>query len=238
VAGNALLALGDLDTAAAIEKARFLLSQNVKGALSRAINNTLYMYADESEFDVLAAKFDDLPFGNNKFSLLQPFANYLKRIKDPKKFRKGIDMIISFRDTIPKQYAEQILPYFNGMILNGIASAKQSAGMTDQAEYVKSKMNIIAKPPEVPVVPFEILQKYTGEYEYEGETFKVTLKDKTLNMTLPGETVMELTPVSNARFTLKFMEDYKVEFKTDDKGEVTSFTLKSSQEEVTAVKKK
>jgi aminopeptidase N len=239
VAGNALLALGDIDSAAAIEKARLLLSQNVKGALSRAVNNTLYMYADESEFDVLAAKFDDLPFGNNKFSLLQPFANYLKRIKDPEKFRKGIDMIISFRDTIPTQYAQQILPYFNGMILNGIASAKQSAGMTDMAEYVKSKMNVTVKSPEVPVVPVAILQKYTGEYEYEGETFKVSLKDKTLSMTFPGgETVMELAPVSNTRFTLKFMEDYKVEFKTDNNGEVTSFTLNSSEEEVTAIKKK
>jgi len=58
-------------------------------------------------------------------------------------------------------------------------------------------------------------------------------------MTFPGgETVMELAPVSNTRFTLKFMEDYKVEFKTDNNGEVTSFTLNSSEEEVTAIKKK
>jgi hypothetical protein len=49
---------------------------------------------------------------------------------------KGIDMIVSFRDTIPEQYR----PFLNGMILNGIATSKQSKGMTEQADYVKSKL--------------------------------------------------------------------------------------------------
>jgi aminopeptidase N len=72
--------------------------------------------------------------------LLQPFANYLKRIRNTDNFKKGIDMIVRFRDSIPIEYAGQFKSYFNGMILNGIASAKQSMGLTDQAEYVRTKL--------------------------------------------------------------------------------------------------
>jgi aminopeptidase N len=142
VAGNALLALAPIDSTAALGKAKLLSSQHVKGALSRAVDNTLYTYATENDFDSLATRFDNLPFGNKKFNLLQPFANYLKKVKNPDNFRKGIDMIVSFRDTIPQQYRQQILSYFNGMILNGIASSKEKSGLTEQAEYVKSKMAI------------------------------------------------------------------------------------------------
>jgi len=142
VAGNALLALAPIDSTAALGKAKLLSSQHVKGALSRAIDNTLYTYATENDFDSLATRFDNLPVGNKKFNLLQPFANYLKKVKNPDNFRKGIDMIVSFRDTIPQQYRQQILSYFNGMILNGIASSKEKSGLTEQSEYVKSKIAV------------------------------------------------------------------------------------------------
>jgi aminopeptidase N len=140
VAGNALLALGSIDSAAALERAGNLSSQHVKGGLSRAISNTLYMYAGEGEFYKLSAKFDSLSFGSEKLMLLQPFSNYLKRIKNTDNFKKGIDMIVRFRDTIPDEYVQQFQSYFNGMILNGLATSKQSMGLTNQADYVKSKI--------------------------------------------------------------------------------------------------
>jgi aminopeptidase N len=116
--------------------ARSLSGQQVKGQLADAVTNVLFTYPDENDFDSLGARFENLPFGNKKFMVLQPFANFLKRIKNPANFMKGIDMIVSFRDTIPEQYR----PFLNGMILNGIATSKQSKGMTEQADYVKSKL--------------------------------------------------------------------------------------------------
>ncbi|HZL76715.1 MAG TPA: M1 family metallopeptidase, partial [Bacteroidales bacterium] len=104
VAGDALIALGSIDSTSALEKAKQLSSVNVKGALSRAITNTLYNYAGESDFDSLAARFDKMPFRNSKFSIMQPFANYLKKVKNTENFKKGIDMIVSFRESIPEQY--------------------------------------------------------------------------------------------------------------------------------------
>jgi hypothetical protein len=57
-------------------------------------------------------------------------------------------MIVSFRESIPEQYRQQVVFYFNNIILNGIASSKDKAGMTEQAEYVKSKIADKAKTPE------------------------------------------------------------------------------------------
>jgi aminopeptidase N len=140
IAGNSLTALGMIDSTAALEKARSLSQAKVKGELARAITGTLYTYADESDFDALAAQFDRLPLGQSKFMLLQPFSGYLKRVKNTENFKKGIDMIVALRDAIPADYADQINAYVNGMILNGIAVSKKAAGLTEQADYVKSKI--------------------------------------------------------------------------------------------------
>ena len=239
IAGKALVALGAIDTVTALEKARSLSLQHVKDALEEAITNVLFTYSSENDFDSLAARFDNLPFGNAKFTVLQPFANFLKRVKNPTYFKKGIDMIVSFRDTIPLQYRQMIAPYLNGMILNGIASSKQSKGMTEQADYVKSKLPGNKKAPESAAVPSETLKKYTGEYDFSGTIYQVVLKDnKSLFLTVPGQPEMELSVVSGAKFGIKYMEGYSVEFTSSDKGEVTGFTMTSPGGEMKATKKK
>ena len=239
IAGSALVALGAIDTLAALDKARSLSGQHVKGALSDAVSNVLFSYSGENDFDSLAARFDNLSFGNEKFMILQPFANYLKRVKNQVNFTKGIDMIVGFRDTIPEQYRQMIAPYFNGMILSGIAASKQSKGLTEQADYVKSKLPGKAKPPVAAEFPVETLQKYVGEYELEEVPVKVTLKDnETLSLIIPEQPDMELIPVSKGKFSIKYMEGYSVEFTNNDKGEVTQFVFSSPGGEEKATKKK
>ena len=239
IAGKALVALGAVDTIAALEKARSLSNQHIKDALDEAVTNILFKYSSENDFDSLASRFNNLPFGNAKFTILQPFADFLKRIKNPVSFKKGIDMIVSFRDTIPIQYRQMIAPYLNGMILNGIASSKQSKGMTEQADYVKSKLPGKQKTPETSGVSAETLKKYTGEYEYTGIIYQVVLKDnKSLFINVPGQPEMELSVISGARFGIKYMEGYSVEFTSSDKGEVTGFTMTSPGGEMKAMKKK
>ena len=239
IAGSALTALGVIDTVAALEKARSLSGQHVKGALSDAVTNVLFTYSGENDFDSLAARFDNLPFGNEKFMILQPFANFLKRTKDPVNFMKGIDMIVRFRDTIPEQYRQMVTPYFNGMILNGIAASKQTKGLTEQADYVKSKLPGKATPPIVAESPAESLQKYVGEYELEEMLIKVTIKDnKTLSLVVPEQPDMELIPVSKGKFSVKYMEGYSVEFTSNDKGEVTELVLSTPGGEEKATRKK
>ena len=192
-----------------------------------------------NEFDKLAGQFDKLPFGSAKFMILQPFADFLKRVKNSVNFRKGIDMIVNFRDTIPEQYKQEVLPYLNGMILNSIAASKQSEGMSEQADYVKSKLPDYPKLQRILEVPAEILQKYTGEYNLNGETINVVLNDnKTLNLITRNGPAMELNPVSKEKFTVKYMDGFSVEFILNEKDEVIEMLLTTPGEQMKASKKK
>ncbi len=239
IAGKSLVALGAIDTASALKKAKSLSGQDVRGALSDAVTNILFSYSSEDDFDSLAVRFNELPFGNEKFTILQPFANFLKRVKNPVSFMKGIDMIVMFRDTIPQQYRKMLDPFFNGMILNSIAASKQSKGMTEQADYVRSKLPVKAKPATNVEIPSEDLQKYTGEYDLDEETVKIVLKNgKTLFIKIPEQPEMELTPVSKGKFAVKYMDGYSVEFSANDKGEVTGFEFSSPEGKENATKKK
>jgi aminopeptidase N len=140
IAGSALIALGAIDTTEALKIGKSLAGQQVKGELEDAITNVLFNYSGENDYDSLAARFEGMSYGYEKFMILQPFADYLKRIKNPDHFKKGIDQIVRFRDTIEEEDQLQIATYFNFMILNGIASSKQSKGLTEQADYVRSKL--------------------------------------------------------------------------------------------------
>jgi aminopeptidase N len=147
VSGNALTALAMIDSTSAISKAKELSLQKVKGELSRAIDNVLYTYAGENDFDSLAARFDRLPSWNSKIQLLQTFAGYLKKIRNPDNFKKGIDMIVQTRESVPREYNSQAKGYFNN-ILSSIASAKKTMGLTELEDYVKAKMVVNNPPPD------------------------------------------------------------------------------------------
>ncbi len=239
IAGNALIALSEIDSLAALEKANRFSSLHVKGAFSDAIDNLLFKYANENDFDSLALRFEKLPFGNFKFMILQPFSSFLKKVRNTAIFEKGIDMIVSFRDTIPEQFRDQVLPYLNGMILNGIAASKESDSMTEQADYVRSKLPGQAKDGATFDVPSESLQKYTGDYELNGKTIKVELKgNKTLILGSVNEQVMELIPLSKDKFAIKYMEGLTVEFIYDKKQEITEMLISSSVSQEKATRKK
>ncbi len=144
IAGNALIALANIDSVAALNQARIFSSLHIKGALSEATDAVLFKYSGEKDFDTLAGLFDNASSMNAKLTLIRSFAEFLKRVNNMADFKKGIDMIVRFRDSIPEQYRGQLELYFNGMILKDIATSKQSMGMKDQADYVKSKLPVTA----------------------------------------------------------------------------------------------
>ncbi len=135
IAGAALEALGQVDSAVARQAVQKVSSQPAKGALKYA----LIRYSDESRFESLSQQFDELRFGNEKFSMLQPFADYLDNVKNTAFFKQGVDMIEKFHSEIPELYRAQVDPYFM-TILKSIADKKTAEGLTEQADYAKSKM--------------------------------------------------------------------------------------------------
>jgi len=140
VAGEALAALTEVDSAAGYKEAQRLAKTTVKGTLADAISEALIKFGDEDAFDVIASNFDDLPLGQAKFEKLQPFANFLAKVKDPAKFKKGVDMIVEFREAVPSSFRNQTDPFINNVVLKGLAGKKTSAGQKDMADYVNSKL--------------------------------------------------------------------------------------------------
>jgi hypothetical protein len=57
--------------------------------------------------------------------------------------KRGVDDIATFRDAIPEAFKGQTDPFINGILLKGLATKKKEAGLTEQSDYIISKL-----PPE------------------------------------------------------------------------------------------
>lgn len=139
VAGASLEALASIDSATAIALAKKLSKEPAKGRLSSAISSVMVKYGDETAYDFIAANFEKMPLSQTKFQALQSFADILAKVKDATKFKKGIDLIVEFRNAIPESVKGQTDPYINNVILKGIADKKTKNGETELAEYATSK---------------------------------------------------------------------------------------------------
>ena len=129
VSGAALEALEKLDSIMAKEIA-YKESKNItKKRLNTAVTNIITKYGDESVFDFVAGKYEALNIqSSEKFYMTTSFAQLLIKTADPVKFKKGIDLIVGFRDAIPQGYRTQTDPYFNGKILGMILKGKKDRG--------------------------------------------------------------------------------------------------------------
>ena len=81
-----------------------------------------------------------MPLSQAKFNMLQPMGDFLGKTKNPDIFKRGIDDIVTFRDAIPESFKGQTDPYINGVLLKGFAAKKKEAGLTEQSDYVISKL--------------------------------------------------------------------------------------------------
>jgi aminopeptidase N len=136
VASNALQALSVIDSTTAENKAKELLTQPARGALKY----TLYAYIAESKFDSLVANFNSMPIGNTKlFNLVPAFSKFLARIKNTDTFKKGVDVMVKFRDSIPQQFHVFTDPVINNA-LKETADKKMANGLKAESDYVQSKL--------------------------------------------------------------------------------------------------
>ncbi len=139
VAGNSLEALAAIDSVAALSLAKQLVKQPAKAKLSSAISSVFIQFGDESVFDVVTDKFDKMPVSQSKFDFMPLYASMLGKVKDMDKLKKGVDLIITFRNAIPASFRAQTDTFINNT-LNGIATAKEASGLKDQADYIKTKI--------------------------------------------------------------------------------------------------
>jgi aminopeptidase N len=140
VAGTALEALFKTDSAAAVAEAKNLALKPAKGKLAESMTTMLIKSGDEGAYDIIAKAFDNMPLSQAKFNLLQPFCEFLGVVKDTKKLKQGVDMVIEFRDALA---AYGLVPYVNNL-LKGVITKKQNAtdktGMQEQIDYINTKI--------------------------------------------------------------------------------------------------
>ena len=137
VAGISLDALFKLDSAAAVAEAKRLAKYPAKGKLVETITTIMVKSGDESNFDAVAKSFGDMPISQAKFNLLQPFCQFLGVVKDTDKLKKGVDMVIEFRDALA---AYGLVPYVNNLLTGVIKKKEAASAPAAQIDYIKMKM--------------------------------------------------------------------------------------------------
>jgi aminopeptidase N len=140
VAGAALEALAELDSASAISATHKLMKQPSKARLTSSISNTLTSLKDPMAFDFVAGKYEKMPLTQEKFSLTTTLAEVVGDENDPVKFKKGIDLIVAMRNSIPASQRAQTDPYINNFFLKKIGDKKKAEGKTALADYVKEQI--------------------------------------------------------------------------------------------------
>jgi aminopeptidase N len=136
VAGAALTALAKVDSSAALAEAKKQMHQQTKRALTEAVLHTLTEYGSEDEFDYIAPQFQGLPFilPNKMLSAIQ-FTRYLAKVQSLDKLQRGIDLIVAFRSSLPGRVSGRL-----NAELSQLALTKESAGLQQQADWIKSRL--------------------------------------------------------------------------------------------------
>ncbi len=134
VAGAALLGLSNLDAANAYTLAK-KYSSDAKGKLSDVIGGVIMSKGDPADYDFIAKTYADMPPQQAKLQASVDFAKFLSTLSDTEKIKKGIDMIVVFRNKIPKAYWNFTDPTILGA-LQQIGDAKGE----EIAKYIENAM--------------------------------------------------------------------------------------------------
>lgn len=140
VSGAALMALSKVDSVSALQEATKQSKTITKGDLDVAVNKILIAAGNEEIFTKLITKFSSLGLSNDKFMLMQQIADMAGSMKNNDRIKISIDLIIDFRNEIPASVKEQVNPYINGFILQGIMNKLKANGNTEMVSYLESKM--------------------------------------------------------------------------------------------------
>jgi aminopeptidase N len=122
VAGAALEGLQNLEPAKAYELAK-KYSSDAKGDLGDVVNEIIMSEGTEADFDLVAGRYDKMPLSQEKVGGSATFAAYLEKVQNIASVKKGIDMIISFRNKVPEQFRGFVDPTIKGG-LNKLGKAK------------------------------------------------------------------------------------------------------------------
>lgn len=136
VSGAALEGLSLLSPAESYTYAK-KYGSGAKGKLGAVAADIMYKNASVEDFDLLYDLYKNSTFTQSKIQASIQFANFLAKVKDADKVKKGVDEIMKFRNMIPEQYRSYIDPGFKKAFAS-VAEAQKGFGNAESAKYVES----------------------------------------------------------------------------------------------------
>ena len=134
VSGAALEGLIMLDPANAYALAK-KYSIDAKGKLASIVSQILMVRGTEEDFDLIANYYRNEPTGDDKILMSRLFANYLINVSDAAKVRSAVDMLFTYRKTIPAEYKSFLDPVFKNAFTK-LSKAKRDEGNKELADYI------------------------------------------------------------------------------------------------------
>ena len=134
VAGAALQGLTALDPGNAYTLAK-KYSNDAKGDLGEAVSSIIMGNGTEADFDFIASRYDKAPLSEAKLNMTETFCTYLEKVNNLDNVKKGIDMILKFRNSIPEQFRGFTEPAFK----TGFDKLSKAKG-SDIADYITKGM--------------------------------------------------------------------------------------------------
>jgi aminopeptidase N len=134
VSGAALEGLTKLDPANAYSLAK-KYSVDAKGKLGSVVSATMLVSGTEEDYSIVFNQYKNAPPNEEKIRLSNNFANFLIKVIDAGKVKRGVDEIIKFRNLIPEQYRQFVDPGFKEGF-SKISRAKKEEGNSELADYI------------------------------------------------------------------------------------------------------
>jgi len=135
ISGAALEGLVNLDSTNAFALAK-KFSSDAKGKLGEVVAGILMNKGSEEDFDFIEKRYDEIRELQEKFDATEAFCNYLTKVNDPTKLKKGIDEVVAFRNMIPDHYRQLTDPIIKEA-LEKVAKDKGS----EIEQYVMNALN-------------------------------------------------------------------------------------------------
>lgn len=134
VAGAALEGLQSLEPARSYELAKKYIN-DAKGDLGDVVNDIIMSEGTEADFDLVAGRYEKMPLSQEKVGASATFAGYLEKVQNMANVKKGIDLIVKFRNLVPEQFRGFVDPTIKGG-LNKLSKAKGK----EIEDYIADKM--------------------------------------------------------------------------------------------------
>jgi aminopeptidase N len=132
VAGAALEGLNILDSANAYTMAK-KFANDAKGKLGAVVAGVIMQNATEEDFDFILKQYEEMPPGQEKFEGTAMFCEFLSKLSDTDKIKRGIDKVMAFRNMIPENYRG----FTDPVIKRGLDKIADTKG-SEIAQYINN----------------------------------------------------------------------------------------------------